>query len=251
MTEFSHILDWTLLKGSHDFPGPDGGTCINEVAMVAAGFEYRSIKSADDMPLCTSRVIAAYALRLNDVMPDKERQKLILFVARILGTADTPEIERQRLEYLVIQTVRRVLPAAMRGIGLAMVADGCENASTLSEAYAAANVAAAYAAYSANAAAYAAYAANAVANAANAAANAAYATNATNAADAAEVADAAYAANAAANAAADAAYAANAALWHSALTILDGCMRIGRQPDAMDAMMVKDRMDAARQLARA
>jgi hypothetical protein len=35
---FETILNWKLLDGSHDFPGPDGGTCINEAAIVAAGF---------------------------------------------------------------------------------------------------------------------------------------------------------------------------------------------------------------------
>lgn len=39
MKAFANILNWTLKAGSHDFPGPDGGTCINEAAIVAAGFE--------------------------------------------------------------------------------------------------------------------------------------------------------------------------------------------------------------------
>jgi hypothetical protein len=43
MDGFDHILNWTLKKGSHPFPGPDGGTCINEAALVAAGFEYEPI----------------------------------------------------------------------------------------------------------------------------------------------------------------------------------------------------------------
>ena len=46
MTDFNAMLNWELLKGSHTFPGPDGGTCINEAALIAAGFEYRSIDSA-------------------------------------------------------------------------------------------------------------------------------------------------------------------------------------------------------------
>ena len=31
---FDKIINWKLLNGSHDFPGPDGGTCINEAAIV-------------------------------------------------------------------------------------------------------------------------------------------------------------------------------------------------------------------------
>jgi hypothetical protein len=41
MHTFDHVLNWTLKRGSHLFPGPDGGTCINEAALVAAGFEYK------------------------------------------------------------------------------------------------------------------------------------------------------------------------------------------------------------------
>ena len=39
MEGFDHILNWKLLRGSHEFPGKDGGTCINEAAVVAAGFK--------------------------------------------------------------------------------------------------------------------------------------------------------------------------------------------------------------------
>jgi hypothetical protein len=38
MSDFGHILNWKLLPGSHKFPGPDGGTCINEAAVLACGF---------------------------------------------------------------------------------------------------------------------------------------------------------------------------------------------------------------------
>ncbi len=39
MDDFDHILNWKLQSGSHPFPGKDGGTCINEAAIVAAGFD--------------------------------------------------------------------------------------------------------------------------------------------------------------------------------------------------------------------
>ena len=41
MDGFDHILHWKLTHGSHPFPGKNGGTCINEAAIVAAGFEYQ------------------------------------------------------------------------------------------------------------------------------------------------------------------------------------------------------------------
>ena len=80
-------------------PGPDGGTCINEAALVAAGFEYQSIVHVGQMPRCFSRPICRLAMRLNDHATEAERQRLLLFVTR-LACADTPEIERQREAYI-------------------------------------------------------------------------------------------------------------------------------------------------------
>src|SRR5687767_13988512 len=34
MGDFDHILNWKLKEGSHAFPSKDGGTCINEAAIV-------------------------------------------------------------------------------------------------------------------------------------------------------------------------------------------------------------------------
>jgi hypothetical protein len=48
MDDFDHILNWKLKAGSHPFPGKVGGTCINEAALVAAGFEYRPVRRAED-----------------------------------------------------------------------------------------------------------------------------------------------------------------------------------------------------------
>ncbi len=106
MTGFDHILNWTLKAGSHRFPGPDGGTCINEAALVAAGFEYRPIRQAEDMPECFSRPICRYAMHLNDLVSDEERQQLLPFVTR-LACADIPEVERQRKRYIAFHSSRR------------------------------------------------------------------------------------------------------------------------------------------------
>jgi len=99
MDQFNHILDWKLKLGSHTFPGKDGGTCINEAAIVAAGFEYQPVKSVDEMPACFSRPICRLAMRLNDEATDEQRQHLLPFVTR-LACADTELIERQRAAYI-------------------------------------------------------------------------------------------------------------------------------------------------------
>ena len=106
MDGFDHILNWTLKVGSHPFPGPDGGTCINEAALVAAGFPYQPVKSVEDMPACFSHPICQLAMWLNDEASDEERQQLLPFMTR-LACADTPEIERARAVYIAWNTARR------------------------------------------------------------------------------------------------------------------------------------------------
>ena len=102
MDGFDHILNWTLKAGSHQFPGPDGGTCINEAALVAAGFEYRPISFVWQMPRCFSRPICRLAMWLNDHATDRERQLLLPFVTR-LACADTWWVERKRQAYIQSQ----------------------------------------------------------------------------------------------------------------------------------------------------
>src|SRR4029453_12734656 len=106
MEGFDHILNWTLKVGSHPFPGKDGGTCINEAAIVAAGFAYQPVKSVEDMAEGFSRPICRLAMQLNDEASDEERQQLLLFVTR-LACADTPEVERERATYIAWHTARR------------------------------------------------------------------------------------------------------------------------------------------------
>jgi hypothetical protein len=99
MDHFDHILNWTLKPGSHTFPGQDGGTCINEAAIVAAGFAYQPVKSVDEMPACFSRPICRLAMRLNDEATEEQRQRLLPFVTK-LACADTERVERERAVYI-------------------------------------------------------------------------------------------------------------------------------------------------------
>ena len=108
MTDFDHILNWTLKRGSHAFPGPDGGTCINEAAIVAAGFPYQPVRAVVDMPACFSRPICRLAMQLNDEASDEERQHLLPFVTR-LACADTSMVEREREAYIAARMRWRLL----------------------------------------------------------------------------------------------------------------------------------------------
>ena len=104
MDGFDHILNWKLKAGSHLFPGKDGGTCINEAAIVAAGFKYQAVRQAEDMPECFSRPICKLAMQLNDNATDAERQRLVPYVTR-LACADTPAVEAKRAEFIKSRNV--------------------------------------------------------------------------------------------------------------------------------------------------
>ena len=103
MTDISRIqglLDWRLLTGSHEWPGPDGGTCINEAAIVVAGFHYSPVGGPEDFPPCFSTELGMLLLSLNDVLSDERRQKLMRFVLRLPGSKDVAKVERRRCRFL-------------------------------------------------------------------------------------------------------------------------------------------------------
>ena len=107
MEGFDHLLNWKLKVGSHPFPGKEGGTCINEAALVAAGFAYKPVRTVNDMPDCFSRPICRLAMLLNDEANDDDRQRLLPFVTR-LACADTQEVEHARAAYIASRMTRRM-----------------------------------------------------------------------------------------------------------------------------------------------
>ena len=263
---FDQIFNWRLLSGSHDFPGPDGGTCINEAAIIAAGFEYRKVNRAADCPPCFSPVLSAYLLGINDMMPDGERQKLMRFVVRLSGSADAEAVEQARLELIILRTTQRIVSLALRAGGLDSHATACAAAEAFGDcgdiltsaadaasaawAASAANAAsAAWAASAANAAS-AAWAASAVRDARDARdASAAWAARAVRDARDASAASAAWAARDARDA--SAAWAARAALYGDAIAIAEEAFAIGKQAPASDIAAVSARLDSARRLVNA
>src|SRR5215510_4462582 len=88
ISQLRALLNWRLLKGSHQFPGASGGTCILEAAILVAGLPYRQVRSSADAPADFSPILANYLLLLNDHLADEPRQRLIPYVTRLAGTAD-------------------------------------------------------------------------------------------------------------------------------------------------------------------
>lgn len=89
---FEHILNWKLLEGSHEFPGPDGGTCINEAAIVAAGFDYKQVHGVEDLPYCFCPFLGTVLIFLNDNLRDENRQKLMKYVTKLAGSRDNEKL---------------------------------------------------------------------------------------------------------------------------------------------------------------
>ena len=228
------LLDWKLLTGSHDWPGPHGGTCINEAAIVAAGFEYQRVSCAEDCPPCFSPVISAYLIALNDRMSSEPRQQLKRFVTRLSGSRDTPEVEQQRLEYIVTETARRIVSKAMDAAGPKINA---------SMAYPTAGGHAAAATTATTAAAI-----HATPDEAGAAIHAyAAAAAAVHAATAATHYATAYATAYAMMHGAAAGVHAAAVVYNHCIEIVEGALAIGNQATDIDTALVIERMDKIRQ----
>src|SRR5579859_1781834 len=244
MDKFDEILNWELKAGSHTFPGPDGGTCINEAAIVAMGFPYKAIGSASDCPPCFSRVFSSYAIRINDAMPDRLRNKLLMpFVMRLGGTADAPDIENERFDYLRLQNIRRVLPIFLRRAGLEDAALGCEQARTVREARELAALAHQRATSHRRAVwpNYPSWPPKPVAAAVAEAVAAAVAVAAVVAVVAAVEVEAAV------EVVRRFWLSLDDKVWIESVNILDEAMKIGRQADPIDMLQVRDRMDLVRQ----
>jgi hypothetical protein len=110
--------EWRLLRGPHAWPMPYGGSCATEAAVIAAGLPYRAVARVEDCPPCFSPTIARYLIVLNDRMEDAERQRLTRVVGRLAGSADAAAVERQRVEYVVLETIARIVSSAMQAAGL-------------------------------------------------------------------------------------------------------------------------------------
>lgn len=112
---FDHIINWELRAGSHEFPGPHGGTCINEAAIVAAGFEYREVASWRDCPSCFCPTLAQFAIMVNDGSPDHIRKLLMPLVSSLAGSKDEEGwVERARAEFIEREVYQDVVTPFMR-----------------------------------------------------------------------------------------------------------------------------------------
>ena len=108
----------TLAKGSHD--SRDEGMCAMEAVAFLAGLGHT------DAPECASPVMRAYTIGLNDAWPDEQRQRLVPYLPRMVGTAGDSQDEAR--SYLALDwLVRTYTPAWLDLAGLSDEARALRN----------------------------------------------------------------------------------------------------------------------------
>ena len=110
--DFQQLANFRLARGSHKQPNKGGNICVNEAAVIVAGFHYREIRDVSCLPDCFSRPVSEYAIYLNDFMMHQVRNELLVpFITRLPGTSDAPWVEEERARLIVVETVRRIVAA--------------------------------------------------------------------------------------------------------------------------------------------
>ncbi|MDQ6841311.1 MAG: hypothetical protein M3025_02660 [Actinomycetota bacterium] len=107
-----------LSKGKHT--SPEEGACVMELASMLAGEQFT------DHPACACPVIASFLRAYNDSIDDDRRQDLYRYASQIVGTRATARVQQARIEHLfewayevrLRRWPRRMLPAAIRGVGV-------------------------------------------------------------------------------------------------------------------------------------
>ena len=109
MIDFNKLTAFELRGGPHK--SADDGLCAMEAVAWLEGVEH------SDSPSCTCPVIAAFVRSINDRMPDSDRQKLVAYLPRLVGTV-SPEHEQERAEYLAWHAITVVAPGVLERAGL-------------------------------------------------------------------------------------------------------------------------------------
>ena len=98
-----------LNRGGHK---PDHTYCLMEAVAFVAGEEW------SDSPACTDPVLATFGRNLNDSMPDDQRQKLLTYIPKLIGTRSTRSLEIKRGYFFADAAVRIFAPRVLRSANL-------------------------------------------------------------------------------------------------------------------------------------
>lgn len=87
MTDIAALWEYDLRRGKTDHPR--NGACLMDAA------KWIVYGEIGDDPECACPIIRAYAIGLNDMLPDDQRQRLKRFILRVVDNRD-PESEGAR-----------------------------------------------------------------------------------------------------------------------------------------------------------
>lgn len=119
--------DLRLAHGGHHAPadGTLGEACLLEAVAYVAGEPW------SDRPRCVCPVLAAFGRRWNDTLNDEDRQMLLPYIPRLVGTRSTPEVEARRIWMLTDWLAREFAPGWLRLSGLTAQAETLEGLAPL------------------------------------------------------------------------------------------------------------------------
>ncbi|OHT19945.1 hypothetical protein [Edaphosphingomonas haloaromaticamans] len=125
MIDFAGITEVRLSHGSHASAAE--GMCFMEMVAWFNGEEH------SDKPACACPVLGGYGITLNDNMQADVRDRLLKpMVPLIAGTRGTLDDQIRRAEFLAMWSINKIVPIALRLVGLDRHAIACEAATRLS-----------------------------------------------------------------------------------------------------------------------
>lgn len=122
-----------LEVGSHD--DFTEGPCVMEAAIVAAGFQHRSVGSAADMPPCFDKPLSEFLIQLNDNVSPLTRQKLAPVICLMAGSSTTAAKSKARMRRVIDAAWKVLEPIALKQEADSRDGDDSEGTSELREAF--------------------------------------------------------------------------------------------------------------------
>ena len=107
--DFEQLAVFRLGHGSHS--SAEEGVCAMEAVAWLEGLEHT------DSPACTCPIIAEFVRSVNDRADDEQRQRLVAYLPRLVGTV-SPEHELERAQYLAWRAIVVFAPSALESAGL-------------------------------------------------------------------------------------------------------------------------------------
>ena len=119
--------NFTLAHGGHKPPNGHFEACLLEAVAYVAGEPW------SDHPECVCPVLAEFGRSWNDALSDEDRQILLPYIPRLIGTRSTPEVETKRAWMATDWLVREFTPAWLRLAGLTEHAHTLEKLAALTD----------------------------------------------------------------------------------------------------------------------